>query len=181
MSKRTVSLPRPGWIGLTFIEGGVGRLIRLGQFLNGDGYADYEHAFGMTTFQRAVEAMPGGAREVAWDHYDPSRVIWLRCPDELSEAVALQMKKMLGVPYSFADYGALAATRLHLPLSRRLLGKYVENSGHLICSQLVDLAAERGGWHLFDDGRKPRDVTPGDLFRLYGQQEKGAAPWQLTG
>jgi hypothetical protein len=34
----------------------------------------------------------------------------------------------------------------------------------MICSQLVDEAYLRAGVHLFDDGRDPGDVTPGDLL-----------------
>jgi hypothetical protein len=40
----------------------------------------------------------------------------------------------------------------------------------MICSQLADTAAAEGGWHLFEDGRWPGDVTPGDLYRLYQGQ-----------
>jgi hypothetical protein len=40
----------------------------------------------------------------------------------------------------------------------------------MICSQLADEAAMRGGWHLFSDGRIPQDVTPGDLWKLAEHQ-----------
>jgi hypothetical protein len=43
---------------------------------------------------------------------------------------------------------------------------FVADEGHLICSQLVDEAYLRAGVHLFDDGRLPGDVTPGDLWWL---------------
>jgi hypothetical protein len=43
---------------------------------------------------------------------------------------------------------------------------FIADSGHLICSQLVDLCYLRAGAHLFDDGRLPGDVTPGDLWKL---------------
>jgi hypothetical protein len=54
--------PQTGDIGLTGIEGYVGRLIRLGQWFNGDGFHDYQHAFVMVSSNRLVEAMPEGAR-----------------------------------------------------------------------------------------------------------------------
>jgi hypothetical protein len=41
----------------------------------------------------------------------------------------------------------------------------------MICSQLADCAAFRGGWHLFDDGRWPGDVVPANIARLVRQQE----------
>lgn len=72
------------------------------------------------------------------------------------------------MPYSVADYFALAAHRLHIPAPH--LKRYVRSSGHMICSQLADAAAAEGGWHLFEDGRWPGDVTPGDLYRLYQAQ-----------
>jgi hypothetical protein len=34
------------------------------------------------------------------------------------------------------------------------------------CAELVDLAYQRAGVQLFDDGRQPLDVTPADLADL---------------
>lgn len=42
----------------------------------------------------------------------------------------------------------------------------VKHSDRLICSQLVDAAYLFSRIHLFDDGRLPMDVTPGDLAVL---------------
>jgi hypothetical protein len=165
-------LPQPGDIGLTVITG-WGRFIRLGQWLNGDGFADYEHAFvvseSSSKFQdkMIVEAMPGGAQHVR-NWHDPEHTVYLRCPDRYREAVAASARGFVGVPYSVADYFALAAHRLHIPAPH--LKKFVRSSGHMICSQLADTAAAEGGWHLFEDGRWPGDVTPGDLYRLYQAQ-----------
>jgi hypothetical protein len=152
---------QPGDIGLVSIAGNVGRLIRLGQWLLGDGYRNYEHSFVAVDADNIVEAETGGAVLVPL-HYDA--VLWLRCPPEYGLAVACAARRMVGTPYSFADYFALAAVRLHLPSKR--LRRYVTDSGHEICSQLADAAASRGGWHLFTDGRLPQAVTPGDLTAL---------------
>jgi len=153
--------PQPGDIGLTQIHGGVGKLIRIGQWLNGDGYADYEHAFVHLGGGEIVEAEPGGARRAYATEY--SDVLWLHCPAEHRTAVAAEAESMIGTGYSFLDYGALALHRFHVGwLTRR----YVRSSKHVICSQLCNLAAARGGWHLFSDGRLAQDVTPGDLARL---------------
>jgi len=165
--------PQPGDIGLTVITG-WGRLIRLGQWLNGDGFADYEHAFVVTEYRQGfkdtpwiVEAMPGGAQHVRnWHSAD--RTVYLRCPEQYRAAVAASARGFVGVPYSVADYFALAAVRLHIPAPH--LRRYVRDSGHMICSQLADTSAAEGGWHLFEDGRWPGDVTPGDLYGLYQSQ-----------
>lgn len=165
--------PQPGDIGLTVITG-WGRFIRLGQWLNGDGFADFEHAFVVTEYRQGlpgipwiVEAMPGGAQHVKnWHPAD--RTVYLRCPEPYRAAVAEAARRFTGVPYSVADYFALAAHRLHIPAPH--LKRYVRSSGHMICSQLADTAAAEGGWHLFEDGRWPGDVTPGDLYRLYQAQ-----------
>lgn len=171
--------PQPGWLGLTKIQGDVGFLIRLGQFLNKFGWkvwkwpalwklAGREHVFVWTgAFGSAdgiVEAEPGGAVHVPF-HYDMSAVAWVRPPSgAVGVDTALAAVGMLGTPYSFADYFALFLLRLHLPSKR--LRAYVKSSGHLICSALADRAAMLAGWKLFRDGRAEGDVTPEDIAEL---------------
>lgn len=157
--------PRPGDIGLCKITGAGGRAIRFAQWLNGDGYADYEHAFVVVGDGKIVEAMPGGAVHVENWHEDAK---YLRCPENARGAVAAAAIGLVGVPYSFADYASITAHRLHIPFP--LLRRYVAASRHMICSQLADYAAEYGGWKIFDDGRWPGDVTPGDLYKEYKKQ-----------
>jgi len=163
--------PKPGDIGLTTISGAGGGLIRLGQWLNGDGFGDREHAFVVTEYRQGlptipwiVEAMPGGAQHVKNWHTD---CVYLRCPDEHRNAVAAAALRYVGVPYSFLDYGALALHRFHIPTPH--LKRFISDGGHQICSQLADQAAADGGWHLLQDVW-PGDVTPGDLARLYREQ-----------
>lgn len=166
--------PKAGDIGITQISGAGGRLIRLGQWLNGDGFADYEHAFVVTEYRQGlpntpwiVEAMPGGAQHVKnWHPAD--HTVYLRCPDQYREAVASAARGYVGVPYSVADYFALAAHRLHIPAPH--LRRFIQDSHHMICSQLADQAAADGGWHLYNDDRWPGDITPGDLERLWEKQ-----------
>lgn len=145
--------PQVGDIGLVRISGAVGVGIRLAEFLNGDGWAgDIEHAFGVAEIRldgngrhvMIVEAEPGGAkfREL---HYQ--RVEWIPCPDRLRDAVGAEYKRQIGIGYSFLDYGACACHRLHLPVPG--LREYIEDTGHAMCSQLVDQAAAAAGWHLF--------------------------------
>jgi hypothetical protein len=161
--------PRPGDVGLTQISGAGGKAIRLGQWLNGEGWEDYQHAFvfigrldGLVGADWIVEAMPEGARMVQ-NWHDARRARWLICPDEHRDAVAASARGFVGVPYSVADYFALAAHRLHIPAP-----------GHMICSQLADAAAAEGGWHLFDDDRWPGSVTPLSLNKLWMSLPPGA-------
>jgi cell wall-associated NlpC family hydrolase len=160
--------PMPGDFGVTQIRGVVGRLIRFGQWLNGDGFGDYEHAFVYVGAGEIVEAEPGGALLSPLSRYDGCDIQWYPVRSGNFEIVRNALA-LVGTPYSFADYFALAAMRFHLwPLSRWLRG-YVRDSGHMMCSQLVDECYRRAGVHLYSDGRAPGDVTPGDLYRLIRQ------------
>lgn len=169
--------PQPGWIGLTRIQGKVGLGIRIGQFLNKVGWrfwlwwtlwrlSGFEHAFVFTgaldSQDGIVEAEPGGAVHVPL-HYAMNTIRWIIPPTpELGVQTALAAVGLIRTPYSFLDYLALALRRLRLPSKR--LRAYIKATGHLICSQLAVLAANRAGWHIFTDGRW--DVTPEDLAPL---------------
>jgi hypothetical protein len=172
--------PQPGDVGLVRMPGAVGKLIRFGQWLNGGGYHDYEHAFVYVGTNvrgsdlpgdgpKIIEAMPGGALLSPLSRYADLEPVYLRCPDEYRGAVASAALRAEGVPYSFADYLSIAAHRFRLPAP--LLKRYVRSSKHMICSQLADHVAEEGGWHLFTDGRWEGDVTPADLYELYVAQQ----------
>jgi hypothetical protein len=161
--------PKPGDIGLTQISGWGGKAIRAGQWLLGDGYADFEHAYVVTEVDAdgtvwIVEAMPGGAHHVRQWHTVNRHLV---CPDEYRAGVVATALRQAErkVPYSDLDYGALALHRFHVPAPG--LRTYIESSGHQICSQLADYCAAKSGWHLFDDGRWPGYVTPGALNRLW--------------
>ena len=82
--------------------------------------------------------------------------------------VGARARELVGTPYSFLDYLSLAL--LHAGF--RKWGSWARNrvtsSGHMICSQLVDAALTDTGFHVFEDGRLPQDVTPGALFRRLG-------------
>jgi len=159
--------PLPGDFAVIRIAGEAGRLIRLGQWLNGDGYANYEHAFICVGDGQLVEAEPGGARLAELTEYAVAAPYWstgrIALTGEQREALVAAAHRYIGVPYSFLDYGsiALARFRLRLPAVKR----YVADTHHMICSQLVDQCYQDAGLHLFTDGRIPGDVTPGDLYR----------------
>ena len=164
----TGSQPLPGDFAVVRIPGDVGRLIRFGQWLDGDGYADYEHAFICVGEGELVEAQPGGARLAELSEYATRTPLWStgRFPltEEQRQELVAAARHYLGVPYSFLDYGSLALARVHLRLPA--VKRYVADTHHMICSQLVDQCYQDAGVHLFQDGRIPGDVTPGDLYRL---------------
>jgi len=153
--------PRPGDIGLCRINGPVGWLIRVGQWLNGDGFRDYEHAFIVLDGGRLIEAQPGGARIVPLSTYDDRKVTYV-APAELTDEqrvlICAAAERYEGVPYSFLDYAALAAHRFHLPVP--WLRRYIASTKHMLCSQLDDQAYRDAGTELFSDGRWPGYVTP---------------------
>lgn len=161
-----MSNPMPGDFALTKISGAVGAGIKVGQWLNGDG-APVEHAFVYVGEGWIVQAMPGGAQYVPLS-YAPEPVVWstgkIPLDDRTRTAITSNALSLVGTPYSFADYGSLALARFHVRPS--WVRDFVADTGHLICSQLVDECYLRAGVHLFDDGRIPGDVTPGDLWRL---------------
>jgi hypothetical protein len=146
-------------------------MVRFGQWLNGAHYAaaGFEHAFVVITVDgMTMEAQPGGAA-IGSVHHHPDAVYY-SCPDEARSAVCREAFSLKGTPYSFADYAALAALRLHITPLDHALERYVASSGHMICSQLVDCAYQRAGVQLFDDHRMPGDVTPADLYELIERQ-----------
>lgn len=120
---------RPGDIGFGPIHGGAGLLVSVGQLLLGEGFRvgdlDIRHVFVVTgngpyTWSEygptVVEAMPGGARATSrttdrWtDQY-----AYVRLPEDYpgqADDAAAIARAMIGTPYSFASYAALAAWRM---------------------------------------------------------------------
>lgn len=158
----------PGRIGLTHIHGDVGKMVEFGQYLNGNGFTAWEHAFMDLGDGTLIEAEPGGARIRALTEYDPRDVYWC---DRIYGTVSYSQKiaagfygkTLEGTPYSFLDYYALATHRLHIPAPG--LRSYLASSKHMICSQLVTHAYKLAGVDLFPylwTGY----VTPGMLYQL---------------
>ncbi len=165
--------PRKGWIGLTQISGEVSFMIRLMQWLNGDGFANFEHVLvvsdvvgsesGGEPLIMVVEAEPGGAVEVPF-HYDLATTVWIETPPEYCDGLVRAARSYLNVGYSFLDYFACSLHRLHLPVPG--LRAYIQATKHMICSQLADQAANDAGWHIFA-GIWQGYVTPGKFRKLY--------------
>ena len=131
--------PEAGDFGLTQIHGDTGKLIRFGQWLNGDGFADYEHAFIYIGGGKIVEAELPVTRIGDLSEYDDCTIEWstgIVKPTQMQRYNIVSFAKAcVGTPYSIADYFSLAAKRLHIPIPG--LTAYVKSSGHMICSQEV--------------------------------------------
>lgn len=138
------SEPSLGDIGCTTIKGDVGWLIRVGQWLNGDGFANIEHCFVYVGGGEIVEAEPGGAHLAPLAEYDAREIVWVRCPEAHRQAVAAAARNLIGTPYSALDYVAIAAHRLHIPGLKRV----ALSTASMICSTLAVVAARRGAWAL---------------------------------
>jgi cell wall-associated NlpC family hydrolase len=157
-----------GDFGVSHMGGQAGKLIRFGQWLNGSGFSDYEHAFIYVGNGKVIEAEPAGARLATFNY---GGVLWSSDKVKIDSplrrlAIVTLAHSYAGTPYSWADYFALATHRLHIPAPG--LKSYVSTSGHMICSQLVDRCYQDAGIQLFDDGRWNGYVTPGDLAQLLG-------------
>ncbi|MFE9220242.1 hypothetical protein ACFYN3_28330 [Streptomyces lavendulae] len=166
--------PTPGDIGLVRTDSPTGTLIRIGQWLNGDGFGNYQHAFLVLPDGQLIEAAPKGTRLSPSSDYTGKRVLYV-CPEGLTQQqrqdICAAARQYIGVPYSFLDYAAIAAHRFHLPVPG--LRRYVASTRHQICSQLVDQCYEDAGVRLFTDGRWPGYVTP---MALYDLLAKGPEP-----
>jgi hypothetical protein len=161
-------MPQPGDFGLVAIRGNVGKLIRFGQWLNGDGFGLYQHAVLALSNGELIEAEPGrdGARIRPQSEYDGTNIIWSDW--DLTDTLRMDLdeagRAREGVPYSALDYGALAAHRLRIPVPG--LRRYIDSSRHEICSQLVDQVYKDAGLTMFADGRWSGYVTPMALLRV---------------
>lgn len=144
----------------------VGTLIRIAEYLRGDGWSPYSHAAVVVSDEldpQIVEAEPGGARVARLSEYDGWGYTTSHWPLVETQRVAIAdaARALIGTPYSFVDYGSLALSRFHIRpgwVVRRLA-----SSKHLICSQLVDECYRTAGLPMFGDHRFPGDVTPANL------------------
>lgn len=158
--------PQPGDFALTKIGGITGKFVALGQALIGDG-APVQHAFVYVGKGCIVQAMPGGAELIPLEKAS-TPVVWSTGHFDLSQArrryIVNEAVNLVGTPYSFVDYASIALAAFHI--RPRIVRDYIASTRHMICSQLVDEVYARAGIQLFDDGRLPGDVTPGDLWKV---------------
>ena len=167
-----MTAPQPGDFAVVSVGGTAGRLIRLGEQLNGAGaFGIYQHALIYMGNEYngddigVIQAEPTGA---AFAPLTPhARTLWSTGKFSLTGKQRLAIEDAaigyVGTPYSALDYFAIAAHHWHIPVPH--LKAYIQSGGHQICSQLVDRCYQDAGVHLFDDGRWPGFVTPSDLAR----------------
>jgi hypothetical protein len=126
------------------------------------------HAAIVRDAHTVLEARSNGAVFTDWDEYAPRMgldvVGTARLPlsDEQREAVPQVAAELQGTPYGFLDLLSVGALQYHIRLSP--LRAIVARENRAICSQLVDEFLKRLGFAIYDDGRWPGDVTPGDLL-----------------
>jgi cell wall-associated NlpC family hydrolase len=158
--------PEPGDFAVVSAGGLAGRAVAFGEWLNGDAFTQYEHAFVYVGGGRIIQAEPGGANEAPLTGH--ASILWssgvIPLTDPQRKAVCDAARGYVGVPYSFLDYAALVAHRLRLPVPG--LRGFIATTRHQICSQLVDQCYADAGVHLFKDGRWPGYVTPAALAHL---------------
>lgn len=143
----------------------------------------------------AVEAMPGGAVEVPIPERWTSRFAYVRLPEDYpgqaADAAAIA-RAMIGTPYSFASYAALAAWRFGLKTKRleswidrrnppRSMG---DNTGmwrslpaEAICSVLADQAWALTGKQVMPVGTPHQCVTPGALAKALLEMDGAKWMW----
>ncbi len=178
-----LTVPQLGDIACLQISGEVGELVRIGQWLCGDGFRNFEHCeiyVGMPDEKGplgyTLGAYPGGADLVPLPPVeDQAEWLWSTGSIELTApqrtAIVKNALALKGTPYSALDYFAIAGHRLHIPDPDHELQKYIESTHHLICSQLVDLVYCQAGVHLFNDMRWAGYVTPDDIARVIQHPE----------
>ena len=158
--KKTIADLRPGDIGFGPIHGGAGLLVGLGQLALLEGFRvgplSIRHVFVVTDAfdyrsdgQRqvmAVEAEPGGARIAGVNERWTNEYAYVRLPEDYpgqaGDAAAIA-RAMIGTPYSFASYGALALWRMGWKTPR--LERWIGRTGAKTVYGLKDKSAQLGG------------------------------------
>lgn len=115
---------------------------------------------------RLVQAEPGGAEEVDIDGdlWTPE-FAYIRPNYSVSgqgNAVADAAQSFIGTPYDYVTYGAIPLYRRGLHTKR--IENIISGTDTMMCSRLLDAALEKGGWHLFNDGRLRGNVTPSEAY-----------------
>lgn len=161
----TDPLPPVGSFGVTATGGFIGWVIR--KFTR----SRVNHAFIVGPGGLIVEANPSGAAFGHISQYPKARYnLHTVLPDETREKIwqtALgfaQANNGKGVGYGWLDIVAITLKRFHISIG--WVDLRIQRQDRLICSQLVDLAYERAGVHLFDDNRLSQNVRPVDLDNI---------------
>ena len=170
-----------GDILLLRIKGITGVAVWLMQAINWD-TSKWTHVGVILDNGFVFEAQPGGATLTPLAHYTErsAAVVTHRmtCPrgslaplnlsPETRAKISSAAIQYVGRRYGWGTYLYLAMYRLGLRSKR--LKRRVQRSDRMICSQAADQIYRDVGIELFNDGRMPMDVTPGDLARLAPDQ-----------
>jgi hypothetical protein len=175
-----VILPEPGDICCVSMGGAGGAVIGALERLTGSGaMSEYQHVYGYIGGMRIVEAMPGGARVrhlADTSAFEPPgvRTLWSTGVIALADAERSRICKAAvaatvagpghpdgPVGYSWLDYAAVGAAKLHIPAPH--LRAFVKSAHRAQCAQLWDSFWLAAGVHLFSDGRWEGQVDPADI------------------
>lgn len=187
-----IAPPQPGDIVCVPVPGDVGKLIELGQWLAGQKFKPYEHAmiytgeadadgpYGYTysayTDGQCKKPLPGPPEQLPGSLWSSGI---LPLSDVQREQVTDWCHRHADIGYSGADYVALAAARLHLDALLPPIRHYIQETGHLICSQYTTLARLAAGDNLFNrawDGLvMPMDLAELILHKLTELRDGGVA------
>jgi hypothetical protein len=162
-------VPLPGDFACLQISGDVGEMIRIGQWMCGDGFHNFEHAEIKVNETQTLGAYPGGADLVTIPAVQDGW-LWstgaIRLTDMQRAKIVETALSLKGTPYSALDYFAIAAHRLGIPDPDHEIQDFIGDRKSMICSQLVDYCYLQAGVHLFNDWRWPGYVTPADLANV---------------
>lgn len=176
--------PEPGDFVCVPIAGEVGTGIKVGQWLAGDHHIEYQHAevyvgkvdgapdddapwgYTYSAYPDDGKGTRSGKRALPAPPHVLPGAIWssgvIKLTTEQRQGIVQWCYAHPSIQYSFVDYGAIALKRFGI--RPPALRTYIESSKRMICSYYADAAMLNGaGVHLFDDGRWPGEVTPGDL------------------
>lgn len=169
--------PRPGDFCCVPVSGPVGFGITVGQWLDGDAFQFYDHtevyvgkADAAGPYGYTVSTYPSGPgkRALPCPAWELPGSLWSSGLIDLTgtqrTGITAWAVQHQDVRYSFADYGALVLHAAHV--NAGWLRRYIASTRHQICSQYVDTAYAENNVHLFDDGRWPGYIKPGDLAKL---------------
>ena len=127
----------------------------------------FNHAAIMVSPTEVVQASmsSGAVLELLADQtwHEIEWVRWRDVDESTSQMLGALARSLLGTPYNFTDVVALAIDSFGF--DPKWVKDREASESTLLCSQLVDLVFQRANLHLFDDGRVPGSVTPGDLAR----------------
>lgn len=150
------------------IAGRTHRWVQLGEWIiDGGDQSPWTHAGAVLPGGRILEAMPGGAR-LGWltDLKGPVAYSSWDLTDTKRAQLVTAADRYVGVGYSPLDYGAIGLHDRFPDYDAQWLRDFIDDSGHLICSQLVDDWYTRCDLHPFNDDRWPGYVKPSDLGRV---------------